>query len=62
MTNDLKPNEAMKERETVLMTASQKKILESASRKLRVSKGEIIRHATFEIYLKKIEAKTGSLT
>lgn len=61
MTNDLKPREARKERETVLITATEKKILEAAARKLRVSRGEIMRHATFEIYLKKIEAKTGSL-
>ena len=56
MPVERKYEEAMKERETVLMTATQKKILEEASRKLHVSRGEIMRHATFE-YLKKVEAK-----
>lgn len=61
MNTETKYEETLKERETVLLTPTQKKILEAAHKKLGVSKGEIIRHATFELYLKKIEAKTGPL-
>lgn len=53
----IKKDNPRTERRTFLFTRAQAETLALASKRLKVSEAEIVRHATFEVYLSKVISK-----